>query len=46
MKEALDQWIYVLSAYGLGIGGTLLVTAWSWIAMLRAEARRDKVRGK
>jgi hypothetical protein len=46
MKEALDQWVYVLWAYGLGIGGTLLVTAWSLVAMLRAEARRDKVRRK
>lgn len=46
MKEALDQWIYVLSAYGIGIAGTVAVTLWSWIAMRRAEARRERVRGK
>ncbi len=44
MREALDQWSYVLAAYGLGIGGTLLLIAWCWIAMRRAERRRDASR--
>lgn len=44
MREALDQWDFVLAAYALGIAGTLATVAWSWIAMKRAEARRDKVR--
>lgn len=46
MREALDQWIYVMAAYGIGVGGTLLVVLWSWLAMVRAEARRDRVRRK
>ena len=44
MSETLDQWSYVLAAYAVGIAATLLVTGWSWIAMRRAEARRDRVR--
>ncbi len=46
MREALDQWTYVLAAYGVGILATLMLTAWSWIAMLRAEARLARVKQK
>ena len=46
MRETLDQWTYVMAAYAIGVAGTLLVTAWSWIAMRKAEARREKARGK
>lgn len=44
MREALDQWDFVMAAYALGIGGTLATVAWSWMAMKRAEVRRDAVR--
>ena len=44
MREALDQWTYVMASYAVGLGGTLLLTAWAWIAMRRAEARRDKAK--
>jgi len=44
MRETFDPWLFVISAYVLGIGGTVLMTAWSWIAMRRAEARRDRSR--
>jgi hypothetical protein len=44
MREALDPWPFVIAAYALGIGGTLLLVAWSWIAMRRAERRRDGAR--
>lgn len=44
MREALDQWDFVLAAYALGIGGTLVMLAWSWLAMTRAEARREASR--
>lgn len=40
MREALDQWDFVVAAYTLGIGGTLAMLAWSWLAMTRAEGRR------
>jgi hypothetical protein len=46
MREALDPWDFVVAAYALGIAGTLATVGWSWIAMRRAEARRDKARGK
>ena len=44
MREALDQWTFVYVAYALGVGATLAMIFWSWIAMKRAEARREKVR--
>lgn len=44
MRETLDQWAFVYAAYATGIGGTLLTVGWSWIAMLRAEARRARSR--
>lgn len=46
MREALDQWNFVLAAYAVGVGGTLATAAWAWLAMKRAELRRDRVRGK
>lgn len=46
MKEALNQWTYVMASYAVGVAGTLILTAWAWIAMRRAEARRDKARGR
>ena len=44
MNETFDQWQFVLAAYVLGGGVTLARVAWSWLAMRRAEARRDKAR--
>lgn len=46
MREALDQWNFVIAAYVIGIAGTLGMMAWSWIAMLRAERRRAEARRK
>jgi hypothetical protein len=44
MTETFNQWQFVILAYVLGGGATLALTAWSWLAMRRAEARRDKAR--
>ena len=44
MREVLDPWSFVAAAYLVGIGGTLALLAWSWLAMRRAEARREKSR--
>lgn len=44
MREALDPWSFVLAAYAVGVLGTLVMIAWSWIAMRRAEKRRDESR--
>jgi nitrate reductase gamma subunit len=44
--EALNQWHFVVAAYAVGLGGTLALLAQSWLAMRRAERRRDGARGK
>lgn len=44
MPEALNQWQFVYAAYGIGIVGTVLLTAWSLLEMRRAEKRRDRAR--
>lgn len=46
MREALDQWTFVMAAYAVSVFGTLATVLWSWLAMKRAEARRDRTRGK
>lgn len=45
MREMLDPWPFVHAAYALGVIGTLVLVGWSWIAMRRAERRRDETRG-
>lgn len=44
MSEGLNHWPFVIAAYVLGIGGTALLVAISWLAMRRAEARRERSR--
>jgi len=44
MREALDPWTFVTAAYLVGVGSTLAMVAWSWLAMRSAEKRRDAVR--
>ncbi len=44
MREALDPWPFVIAAYTLSIGTTLLLLGWSWLAMRRAERRREELR--
>ena len=46
MREALDQWNYVIAAYAVTVALTLALVAWSWLAMRAAERRRDAARGK
>lgn len=46
MREALDEWSFVTAAYIVGIAGTLALLGWSWLAMRRAEKRRDEARRK
>ena len=46
MRENLDQWTFVLAAYAIGVGATLVLAGWSWLAMKRAERRRDESRGR
>ena len=44
MREALDPWLFVWASYVIGVGATVLLAGWSWLAMRRAEHRRDAVR--
>tara|TARA_Y100000815_G_scaffold36285_1_gene30060 strand:+ start:652 stop:792 length:141 start_codon:yes stop_codon:yes gene_type:complete len=44
MREALDQWDFVIAAYAVGLLGTVAMLVWSWLAMRRAERRQDEVR--
>ena len=46
MREVLNEWDFVIAAYAIGIIGTLLMVGWSWISMRRAEARRERSRGR
>ena len=46
MREAFDQWNYVIAAYAVTVIGTLALVAWSWLAMRAAERRRERSRGK
>ena len=46
MHEALNQWHFVIAAYAIGSAGTLTMAVWSWLAMRRAEARRERSREK
>jgi hypothetical protein len=46
MREGLNPWPFVIAAYALGIGATLMLVGWSWLAMRRAEKRREEVRAK
>ncbi len=44
MRETLDQWPFVIAAFAVAIVATLALVAWSWIAMHRAEAKRERAR--
>lgn len=46
MREVFDPWPYVVAAYVIGIAGTLAMIVWSWLAMRRAEMRRERTRGR
>ena len=44
MRETLDQWPFVIAAFAVAILATLALVAWSWFAMRRAEAKRERAR--
>lgn len=46
MREALDQWNYVIAAYAVTIVATLALVGWSWLTMKAAERKRDESRRK
>ena len=46
MHEGLNPWNFVYAAYALGTFGTALLTGHSWRTMRRAEALRERSRGR
>ena len=47
MREALDQWrVRDRRLRASAWSATLALVGWSWLAMRRAERRRDEARGK
>ena len=44
MHEGLNQLAFVYAAYALSVSGTLALVLYSWTAMRRAEARRERSR--
>lgn len=44
MREELNQWDFVLLAYGVAAVALVALIAWAWRAMRRAEARRDAIK--
>ncbi len=47
LRVALSsEWLFVIAAYAVGVGAVLALLLWSWLAMRRAERRRDDVLGR
>ena len=46
MREGLDQWLFVYAALGVTLVGMLVLVVSSWMAMRRAEKRRQEMRRK
>lgn len=46
MREDLDQWLFVYAALGVTLVGMLVLVVSSWMAMRRAEKRRQETRRK
>ena len=44
MHEGLNHWAFVYADYALGVSGTAALVLYSWTAMRRAEARRERSR--
>ncbi len=45
MRETFDMMAFVHGAYAVTIVSVVALLAWSWLAMLRSEEKRDKARG-
>jgi len=46
MREALDQWTFVVAAYAVTIVATLALVGWSWLSLKAAERKCDDSRKK
>ena len=46
MTASLDHMPFILGAYAVTVISTMVLVGQSWIAMRKAEARRDRAKGK
>lgn len=46
MREGLDQWPFVLAAYGVTVCVLALLIGWSMLTMRAAERRREESRSQ
>jgi len=44
MHEGLNHWPFIWASYALGVLGTAGLIGSTWLAMRRAEARRERSR--
>ena len=42
----MDPWPFVIAAYALALGGTVLTSLWAWRACRSAEEKADQMRGR
>ncbi|HEX8308537.1 MAG TPA: heme exporter protein CcmD [Allosphingosinicella sp.] len=42
----MSHWPFILGAYGVALGGTIGLTAWSFAALRRAERAVDALKGE
>ena len=42
----MSHWPFIVAAYAVGIGGTVALALWSWLAMRRAEGEAEQLRGR
>ena len=39
----MNQWAFVIAAYAVVVGGSVLLTLWAWRSMVAAERFADEV---
>ena len=42
----MNHWSFVTAAYVIAIGGTVVLLAWAYVTMRRAEAAADELKRK
>jgi heme exporter protein CcmD len=42
----MNHWPFIIGAFAIGIGATLILLLWSWAAMRRAEREAEQLRGR
>ncbi len=40
----MNPWPFIIASYAIGVGGTLAMAGWAWLAMRKAERAAEKLR--